>query len=377
MPYLVALAAGLLGAACGAKSVDLGHDQDGAPAANSSGPICATTPPPAANDGAAPVATKTPWTLVERSGSIQTFGVDRGEAFLLAAPSGSMTGMTLSRCYVDDCAATLQRWPVADGGSWTGAELAPIAFDGEFAYWPGMGAGGGIDGCPRDDCTFPDNVLAGVSSFLLDGGFLYSTIGGALLRCTLSNGYCATVTGIPMQAPAGAAPFGGQTQMVADQEYLYLLDAKRILRVRSDGSSKFEVVTEGEEVIGHMALSGDSVLWTEYAALGTVKACPKAACAGQTRVLAGGLHFPRSLAADDQRVYFVEPRVPGGDSDRMAACSLSGCAEPTALIENAGVDGKVLVDDRFVYVVGDDPNVAAQQAVTDLPAAAFIAVLPK
>jgi hypothetical protein len=69
-----------------------------------------------------------------------------------------------------------------------------------------------------------------------------------------------------------------------------------------------QVVVDGEAFIGDIAVSGDSVFWTEHVALGSVKACPKTGCTGAPRILVSGLHLPLSLAADAERVYFTEPR---------------------------------------------------------------------
>jgi hypothetical protein len=389
-PYLAVSLGALLGVACASKTADLGQDRDAAAGAYPT-PIYATTPPPTAADGGVPAATGTPWKLVERSAPVETFGVDGGVLYWFASffqRGGG--GMYLYRCNVDDCASTLMSWCIVANMGWGGDNTVPsIAFDAEFAYWPDQG--GEIGRCPRDNCSSYTRVnpSAPADWFVLDGPDLFLSATGALLRCSAGN--CdATLTRVPLQAPLGVAPFTGAKQMVADQDYLYLATEGhvtadyRILRARKDGTSAFEVLAENSPesgaAMGGIALSGDSMFWTEWTEPGSVKACLKSGCAGEPRVVVGGLHSPQFLAADADRVYIVESPTLG--PDRLLSCPLAGCSEPTVLIQNAGIHGKVLVDDRFVYVMGDDPALMLpqQDPVTgsSLPETpGFIAVLPK
>jgi hypothetical protein len=389
LPYLAVALGALFAAACASKTADLGQDQDAGRTAPS--PIYATTPPPTATAGGA--QTSTPWKLVERSGPINAFGVDGGVVFWLAPFFGWTGGGTyLNRCKVDDCAGTLESWFIVDMGLGSSAASPAIAFDIGFAYWPDQA--GEIGRCPRDDCSSYTRVnqSAPADWFLLDGPDLFLATRGALLRCSAAN--CdATLTRAPMQAPDGAAPFTGARQMVADQDYLYLATEGwatadfRILRARKDGTSAFEILAdnnpESGPAIGGIAVSGDSIFWTEGTEPGSVMACLKSGCAGQPRVVVSGLHWPRFLAADAERVYVVEtPQLPSYGPDRLLSCPLTGCSEPTVLIQNAGIGGEVLVDDRFVYVAGADPAflLADRDPVTgaSLPETpGFIAVVPK
>jgi hypothetical protein len=408
-----ALTAALLGVGCASKTADLGNDPDASPAPTPSGPAYATTAPPAT---AGAVPTTTPWKLVEGSGMIQTFGVDQGEVFWLAPiivgqegplPLSTTTGLALSHCKVDGCADTLQSSRVAETTWAADGTLPPLGLSSQFVFWPdGISV---VDYCPRDNCASPSKVNPDSASgwtYVLDGPNLFLAGDGGLVRCAADN--CnATLTPVPVELPDGVARLDSRNRIVADQDYLYTVNGYRILRMSKDGSMPVQVVVDGEAFIGDIAVSGDSVFWTEHVAFGSVKACPKTGCVGTPRILVSGLHLPLSLAADAERVYFTEPReasralnqcsspgfsypcppttVPG--SDRLSSCALGGCAGPTVLAENAGIAGMVLVDDRFVYVLGSDLKLEAELWVVNAaPQVAqppefwgsfYIAALPK
>lgn len=326
--------------ACGATTVDLGAGSSSSP-----NPSYANSAPPNRSNSTDP-----PWQAVSQLAYVESLGVGDGQLFFSYATVRADTGSCYmadryASCEYGNCAGTVRTWErkpgysIGPGGS--GQVSMRVEVDNGIAYFLGQGASG-IRFCPTHDCRAPQQALLGAYfyDFALRDRNLHGYGLGAVTRCSTSN--CdSTVLGSPLRASLGVAPAGEGRSIQADGEFIYLAETNRILRVRSDGSSPFEVVANGE-AIWDIVVQGEFVYWTEFVKSGSVRRCPKAGCSGAPSVVVDGLSYPTELVADDTHLYFVEPirqfdsENPG--ADRLSRCNLPGCDDRTVLVENAGLE---------------------------------------
>jgi hypothetical protein len=219
--------------------------------------------------------------------------------------------------------------------------------------------------------------------FAVDATRAFFTERSALLGCTLSD--CSgTVTRYPMRPPPGEDAFALGGSMVVDDGFIYLTDVLRILRVAKEGSDTFEVLARDVQASQLVAYE-ESIFWTDSVVLGRVFSCPKTGCDGHPRILVDGLTTLTALAVDDRYVYFVEApaddtrnaMTPGGSSV-ISRCPVTGCETPETLVgADEGVTGPIVVDDDFLYFMGQKCSRDDEDPTGGLEPCSYLAAMRK
>lgn len=361
--------------ACSGKAADLGRD---APKSEPDSPVYASGAPVARPlDGTQ--SADAPWKLVDRLVAVDAIGVEHGRVFWVgrtATGDGFCSSpAAFYSCDVADCAATVGTWQDSAGYGVRKIEVA----EGR-AHIGGEGSNSGfavaeMSSCAVGDCSrsTSDIVNLEVKDFVLSEGTVYALGYAVIVSCRAAD-CSSSIQRVPMRAPDGVESFLEGSRIAADDEYLYVLANQRILRVRKDGTMPFEVVVQTSTSMAEIAVDQDNVYWSEPVMLGTLSACPKTGCQGAPEILVKNLNCPTKLLVDDTNLYFIEPRDTNGEygsnwsahHDRLLRCSKLGCAEPTVVIEGAGIgasfnhdcpgyDAPFVMDERFLYFASCDP----------------------
>jgi hypothetical protein len=145
--------------------------------------------------------------------------------------------------------------------------------------------------------------------------------------------------------------------MFADGGYVYMSGSSGIARTPTNRTTTPEVILNQPYFSATLAVREGFAYWLETGTLARIFACPGSGCAGKPRLVARNLGSSQNLAADDQYLYFTYAAYPGGSQngapvDQLLRCSISGCDEPTILVDGAGIGGPLAVDDSYVYFSG-------------------------
>jgi hypothetical protein len=257
-----------------------------------------------------------------------------------------------------------------------------IELNSSQMFWPDIRMPLSLASCPRRGCRAPQLVGFGgdPGNFAVDDGHVYFLAGSTLvIGCEVSD--CAhTASRFDVKAPPGETAFSLGEQVVVHEDYLYLHDARRIIRIRKDGTAPFEVVARDVGLDISLAFNSSEVIWMERGQ-GRLRACPKAGCAEAPRVLVSGLETPFDLAVDDQNVYFTEPENPSTDAPDwphlLSRCAVTGCDAPTVLVSHEGVQGEIAIDDHFVYFAGSKCSEPTPSDMPDTEPCGYLAAIPK
>jgi hypothetical protein len=351
---LVILSGALM--SCAGKAVNIGDSdpRDGL------GPIYASSPPPTQDnvvDAARPTARK----LVDQEIGVEGFTADAGHVYWIANTWNESTAWPASTrsvrsCATTDCRSTLKVLPIPQTAS-EGGQLYTISVNATRLLWNNFESEYKVSFCPRDNCSAFDTLGFGgrISGFNVDATRIFFNDANGLVSCSIAD--CAgTAARFPITFPQGEPTFGGWTLLAMDDEYLYVGDS-RVLRAKKEGTDAVETIAQGAYP-GLIAVHGGTAFWAESGPLGRVRACPVTGCVGEPRLIVAGRNDVQGLIADDENVYMTEslggentPQLPHG-SARLSRCAVTGCAEPTVLVESEGLDGSVLMDDAFVYFGG-------------------------
>jgi len=283
----------------------------------------------------------------------------------------------MRRCTTESCAATIVDWAVA---SQTQSAPGPLLSDSTRLFWPSQNGSETLDSCAMVDCSAPTPLTLPprVASYAVSGNLLIGTTETGLLECSTAD--CAsTAHTVSVVSPTFSDDLTSW-EVVADSDYAYLTNSSEIVRLRIDGSGAPQVIVQGQHDVASLTVRGDSVYWTQVGPLGAIRTCPKTGCVGEPREIIGGRLNPRSLAIDDQSIYFVEGAVtivpvaaPTPVVDEIYRCPISGSTEPTLMAKNQGA-GQLEVDDKYLYFGG---GACADGKSNWQSNCGFIAVVPK
>jgi len=330
---LLALLSGLQLLGCSGKTVDVGHNSTG-----STGPIFASSAPPAKGSSTAP------FPVVSGEGDVISFVVDSSRLFWIASdhnhnyPEQRLTPQ-MRRCEIADCLDSVVSWPLPSTDTGTPDSLTSFGHRLEWRDFEGTA----LSSCDADDCTKQTLIDIGtdISLFAADstGTVIVAPVGG-MYSCVAND--CQTgLSHLVPTAPSGESPFAlSKTLPALDADYVYASD-DRLVRFRRDGSAPFEVIaSESAQVI---VVQGDSVIWRNDAD-NTLKSCPKTGCS-HPQVLVSGLQSSGEVVADAQFIYFT-------DRERLSRIPVAGGEAPTLLLEESYELQNLRVDEQNLYFTG-------------------------
>ena len=345
---------------CAGKSIDVGANSSGGNSSGGSGTYASTTPQFTTTDA----GTATPFHLADRQfKTAGPFVVSGDQIFWFAYDSTASSrgngapSQFLRRCSTENCASTSISWTLGSGST-----LAPpqLLSDSNRLFWVNQSDNRiALRGCAKDDCSAPKPFLLDPpsGSFALSGNQFIQTAPTGLFECSTDD--CAsTARTVSVVASTTALDLSSFEFLVADSEYAYVANSVEIARLPIDGSALPQFIAHDQHDIASLTLHGDSLFWTETGPLGAVRTCPKTGCLGEPREIIGGRLNPRTLAVDDQAIYFVEggqterlERSPQPVLDQVFRCPISGCTAPTLMAAKQGVD-ELEVDDKYLYFNG-------------------------
>lgn len=343
------------------------------------------------------LASTRPVPVVTESDAILTFGVDGEDLYWIVLddrptePPGNVA-WHMNRCSLDDCAGTMQRL----GGSTMGeycisSDTRPIAFDRDAAYFAAAGSTGcGMIRCDKDGWQGAVERIA--ESFpslgMLVGNTMYAWNDTTVVwRCQVPECAQSVAKDSVTQPIDGEKTDYAGPLWDADAEYLYGSWHARILRIRRDTPSPFEVLARDEPALGGLVVQGDAMYWTESVTLGAVKTCPTTGCVDEPEIVLDGLDAPRQLTIDQNYLYVVEPMrftwttiaesIPG--TGRLVRHALDGSEPQRVLAEGRDGLGKVLFSATLGLFLSceDRTKIEPTQNLTMPPAACQILAIPR
>jgi len=178
---------------------------------------------------------------------------------------------------------------------------------------------------------------------------------------------------------------GDLVSLAVNGDYLYSLESSEddravtLRRIRSDGSTPFETVAAGLEILRttavgyspyveyvNLAFDAAYVYWTSNTLTGSLERCPLAGCVDTPEVIASPIRSPTAPRVDGGQEYFQYDDAALGNS--LASCTLPRC-QPSAPIAHGLDDWNVVaIDDRYIYTATTD-QMQSPDARWDFPSA--------
>jgi hypothetical protein len=330
-----ALGAYLLAIGCSGETLDVGDSASAAP--EYAGPVSPGV------DGGTEIVGPTP--VANHQYGALAVAVDDSRVYWttdLASAALGETGVVRS-CAKADCAATVVTY-----ATWQGA--GRIAVNHDRVFW---NAPGGVVACPLEGCAGTPAAITVIqpAELLADDRAVYlvSAVDATLLSCP--------VDGCPGDPTVLALVDDPEAKIAADEKYLYWseagsADSGTIKAIPKDASAPVRTIVSGLHLPRAVAVDADRVYWAEYYSPGIIRSCPIAGCVAEPTTLAIGQSYPGGLTVDQAHAYWFTTAAPYGGQGpgQIEQCPLDGCgSNPTVLAADQPSPTGLAIDPSFVF----------------------------